>query len=40
VAGCCERGDEPSGSGTTELEYFIIYLSHQEPTSLSTSLSG
>jgi hypothetical protein len=23
VAGCCEYGDEPSGSGTTELIYWI-----------------
>jgi hypothetical protein len=26
VAGCCEYGDEPSGSGTTELVIFIIII--------------
>jgi hypothetical protein len=27
VAGCCKYGDEPSGSGATELVYIKIKLS-------------
>jgi hypothetical protein len=26
--GCCERGDEPSGSGTKELASYCVYLGY------------
>jgi hypothetical protein len=26
VAGCCEYGDEPSGTGATELVYLFAFL--------------
>jgi hypothetical protein len=27
VAGCCEYGDEPGGSGATKLDSFILMVS-------------
>jgi hypothetical protein len=34
VAGCCEYGDEPSGSGTTDL---VSYLDHYLEVSIRKS---